>query len=251
MIQIKNLCVGYPGWPVLKHATLELTPGKVVAILGPNGSGKSTMLKAIAGILPKTSGDILLDAQPLERFSPREIAKKVAYLPQSRVVPNISARRMVLHGRFPYLAYPRHYGKRDWDMVETALSRVGAEDLAERALPTLSGGQRQKIYLAMALAQDTQTILMDEPTTYLDMNCQLEVMALVSRLAKEEKTMILVLHDLCMALQHADQIILLQDGKVMYCGTPEELYQNHSIEDVMKVRIGRISTALGWRYFYL
>lgn len=136
-------------------------------------------------------------------------------------------------------------------MVETALSRVGAEDLAERALPTLSGGQRQKIYLAMALAQDTQTILMDEPTTYLDMNCQLEVMALVSRLAKEGKTMILVLHDLCMALQHADQIILLQDGKVMYCGTPEELYQNHSIEDVMKVRIGRISTALGWRYFYL
>lgn len=251
MIQIHDLCAGYQGWPVLRNVTLDFMPGEILAILGPNGSGKSTLLKATNGILPKAGGEILLDDAPLETLKPKEIAKKVAYLPQSRAVPNITARRMVLHGRFPYLSYPRHYGKEDWEMVDRALQWVGAEELGERTLPTLSGGQRQKTYLAMALAQNTQTILMDEPTTYLDISCQIEVMALACRLAGEGKAIVLVLHDLCMALQYAHRIALLRDGQLVHLGTPEELYLNGSIEDVMGIKLSRIQTKSGWRYFYL
>ena len=251
MIQIHDLCAGYQGWPVLRNVTLDFMPGEILAILGPNGSGKSTLLKATNGILPKSGGEILLDDAPLETLKPKEIAKKVAYLPQSRAVPNITARRMVLHGRFPYLSYPRHYGKEDWEMVDRALQWVGAEELGERTLPTLSGGQRQKTYLAMALAQNTQTILMDEPTTYLDISCQIEVMALACRLAGEGKAVVLVLHDLCMALQYAHRIALLRDGQIVHLGTPEELYLNGSIEDVMGIKLSRIQTKSGWRYFYL
>ena len=251
MIQIHDLCAGYQGWPVLRNVTLDFMPGEILAILGPNGSGKSTLLKATNGILPKSGGEILLDDAPLETLKPKEIAKKVAYLPQSRAVPNITARRMVLHGRFPYLSYPRHYGKEDWEMVDRALQWVGAEELGERTLPTLSGGQRQKTYLAMALAQNTQTILMDEPTTYLDISCQIEVMALACRLAGEGKAVVLVLHDLCMALQYAHRIALLRDGQIVHLGTPEELYLNGAIEDVMGIKLSRIQTKSGWRYFYL
>lgn len=251
MIQIHDLCAGYQGWPVLRNVTLDFMPGEILAILGPNGSGKSTLLKATNGILPKSGGEILLDDVPLETLTPKEIAKKVAYLPQSRAVPNITARRMVLHGRFPYLSYPRHYGKEDWEMVDRALQWVGAEELGERTLPTLSGGQRQKTYLAMALAQNTQTILMDEPTTYLDISCQIEVMALACRLAGEGKAVVLVLHDLCMALQYAHRIALLRDGQLVHLGTPEELYLNGAIEDVMGIKLSRIQTKSGWRYFYL
>lgn len=251
MIQIHDLCAGYQGWPVLRNVTLDFMPGEILAILGPNGSGKSTLLKATNGILPKAGGEILLDNMPLETLTPKEIAKKVAYLPQSRAVPNIMARRMVLHGRFPYLSYPRHYGKEDWEMVDRALQWVGAEELGERTLPTLSGGQRQKTYLAMALAQNTQTILMDEPTTYLDISCQIEVMALACRLAGEGKAVVLVLHDLCMALQYAHRIALFRDGQLVHLGTPEELYLNGAIEDVMGIKLSRIQTKSGWRYFYL
>lgn len=250
MIQIKELCVGYQGWPVLQNVSLGFEPGEILAILGPNGSGKSTLLKAVNGILPKSSGEILLDDTPLGQLSAKEIARRVSYLPQSRSVPNITARRMVLHGRFPYISYPKHYGKEDWEMVDQALRWVGAEELGNRVLPTLSGGQQQKIYLAMALAQNTQTILMDEPTTYLDISCQMEVMALACRLASEGKAVILVLHDLCMALQYAHRIALLQEGRLVHLGTPEELYLNGAVEDIMEIKLGRIQTRWGWRYFY-
>ena len=171
MIELKNLRAGYPGRPVLEGISLDFRPGEVLAVIGPNGCGKSTLLRTANGLLPRTGGDVLLDGVPLERLSARETAQKIAYLPQSRTTPNITAGRMVLHGRFPYLSYPRRYRQEDHEMVKRALAWVGASDLASRPLAELSGGQRQKVYLAMALAQDTETVLMDEPTTYLDVGC--------------------------------------------------------------------------------
>lgn len=250
MIEMKGLRAGYPGRPVLEEVTLDLRPGEVLAVLGPNGCGKSTLLKTACGLLIPTGGEVLLDGVPMGERSLKEIAQQVAYLPQSRSVPNITARRMVLHGRFPYLSYPRHYGEKDWEAVEQALRWVGAWELADESLPQLSGGQRQKIYLAMALAQGTQTILMDEPTTYLDVSCQLEVMALSRRLAEEGKAVVLVLHDLCMALQHAQRIVLLEAGRIRQVGTPEEVYAGGRLEEVMGVPLGRIRTENGWRYYY-
>ena len=250
MIALKNLRAGYPNRPVLEGVDLDFRPGEVLAILGPNGCGKSTLLRTSNGLLAKSGGEVLVDGVPLEELAPREIAKKVAYLPQSRSVPNITAGRMVLHGRFPYLSYPRRYRREDHEMVKRALDWVGAADLASRPLPELSGGQRQKVYLAMALAQDTETVLMDEPTTYLDVGCQLEVMALARRLAEEGRAVVMVLHDLTLALRCAHRAALLHEGRVRQLGTPEELYRGEALEQVMGVTLGRVETAEGWRYFY-
>ena len=135
-------------------------------------------------------------------------------------------------------------------MVDQALGWVGARELADRPLPQLSGGQRQKIYLAMALAQDAAAILMDEPTTYLDVSCQLEVMALARRLAAEGRAVVMVLHDLCLALQYAHRTALFQDGRLVLAGAPDELYQSRALERVMGVELGQIKTEGGPRYYY-
>lgn len=250
MIELNNLRAGYPGRPVLEDITLDFRPGEVLAVLGPNGCGKSTLLRTSNGLLSRSGGEVLLDGVPLERLSAKEVAQKVAYLPQSRSTPNITAGRMVLHGRFPYLSYPRRYRKEDHEMVRKALEWVGASELASRPLPELSGGQRQKVYLAMALAQDTETILMDEPTTYLDVGCQLEVMALARRLAEEGRAVVMVLHDLCLALRFAHRAALLCEGRVRQLGTPEELYGGEALAQVMGVALGRVEMPDGWRYFY-
>ena len=250
MIELKKLRAGYPDRPVLKGIDLVMRPGEVLAVLGPNGCGKSTLLRAAGGLLPRTGGEVLIDGVRLERLSTKQIAQKIAYLPQSRSVPSITARRMVLHGRFPYLSYPRRYSREDYEMVRSALDWVGALELADRQLTELSGGQRQKIYLAMALAQDTQTILMDEPTTYLDVSCQLEVMALARRLAEQGRAVVMVLHDLCLALRCAGRAVLLRDGRVLREGTPEELYTGGELERVMGAALGRVETGDGWRYYY-
>ena len=250
MIALRNLRAGYPGRAVLERVDLDFRPGEVLAILGPNGCGKSTLLRTANGLLARSGGEVLVDGVPLERLSAKEIAQKIAYLPQSRPTPNITAGRMVLHGRFPYLSYPRRYRREDHEMVRRALEWVGAADLARRPLPELSGGQRQKVYLALALAQDTQTILMDEPTTYLDVGCQLEVMALARRLAEEGRAVVMVLHDLTLALRYAHRAALLSGGRLAGTGAPEELFESRALEQAMGVSLGRVETVDGWRYFY-
>lgn len=250
MIELRHLRAGYPGRTVLEDVSLEFRPGQVLAVLGPNGCGKSTLLRTANGLLSKLGGEVLADSVPLGSLSAREIAQKTAYLPQSRATPNITAGRMVLHGRFPYLSYPRRYRAEDHAMVRRALDWVGASELADRTLAELSGGQRQKVYLAMALAQDTETVLMDEPTTYLDVSCQLEVMALARRLAEEGRAVVMVLHDLTLALRYAHRAVLLSEGRVRQIGTPEELFQSRVLERVMGIALGRVETEEGWRYYY-
>ena len=250
MIQLRGLRAGYPGRTVLEGIDLDFRPGEVLAILGPNGCGKSTLLRTANGLLPRTGGEVLVDGVSIDRLTPRDLARKAAYLPQSRQVPAITARRMVLHGRFPYLSYPRRYSREDRAMVSRALDWAGAAELANRPLAELSGGQRQKVYLAMALAQDTAAILMDEPTTYLDVACQLEVMALARRLAEEGRAVVMVLHDLTLALRYAHRTALLWEGRVRQTGTPEELYTGEALERVMGVSLGRVETEEGGRYFY-
>lgn len=251
MIELKDIRAGYHGQEVLHGISLTFSPGKILALVGPNGCGKSTLLRVSNGLLPVTGGKILLDGKPLSGYSPKQISQQVAYLPQSRTVPNITARRMVLHGRFPYLSYPRRYRSEDYAAVEKALIWADAASLASAPLPELSGGQRQKVYLAMALAQDTDTILMDEPTTYLDVRHQLEVMTTARRLAEEGKAVVLVLHDLCLALPWVDEVAVLSEGKLLRWGTPEEIYDSGTLDRVMGVTLQRTRTEAGWRYYYL
>ena len=249
MIELHDVTVGYGGKPMLRDISLAFPPGQVTVLLGPNGCGKSTLMKTALGLLPRQSGEILYDGVNLEQMTTRQVARKAAYLPQSREVPSITARRMVLHGRFPYLGYPRRYRAEDYEAAAKALEWAGAGDLADRPVRELSGGQRQKVYLAMALAQDTETVFMDEPTTYLDVRHQLEVMSVSRRLADMGRAVVLVLHDLSLALRAADRLAVLADGALCQVGTPEEIFTGGELDRAFGVTVQRVRTENGWLYY--
>lgn len=250
MVEIRNLSAGYRGIPVVNDISIRFEPGEVLILVGPNGCGKSTLLRSILGLQPRLGGQVLFDGVDAVSLTSREIARKAAFLPQSRNVPNITAGRMVLHGRFPYLDYPRRYHKRDHEIAQSALEWVGAGDLRERYVPELSGGERQKVYLAMALAQDTETIFMDEPTTYLDVRHQLEVMEVAQSLAKDGKAVVVVLHDLCLAMRTAHRIAVVSEGRLQALDTPEAVFQSGILDRVFGISLRRIETAQGWQYYY-
>ena len=187
MIRIKNLSAGYFGKPVIEKVTMEFQLGKVTVLTGPNGSGKSTLLKAALGLLPAIEGEVLYGETDIRLLKRRQIARKAAFLTQSRNTPSIRALQMVLHGRFPYLSYPRYYGREDYEIARGAMDTTGSRQHENTNITQLSGGQRQGVYLAMALAQDTRTIFMDEPTTYLDISHQFRLMRLQSPLPGKGK----------------------------------------------------------------
>lgn len=250
MLKANRLSAGYPGKQVLSGISLTFPKGAVTVVAGPNGCGKSTLLKALAGILP-SSGDVFLDETNLSTLPSRLRAQKISFLPQSRQVPEITVKRLVLHGRFPYLQYPRQYGQKDCAAASAALEALHISDLADRPLASLSGGQRQKAYIAMALAQDTDAVLLDEPTTFLDISHQLQLMELARTLAAKGKTVILVLHDLTLALEHADALAIMDDGKIVVHGTPEEVFRSGCLKETFGVDVGRTDVNETWKYFYL
>lgn len=249
MIELRHLTVGYHGEPVLRDVELSFPTGSVTVLLGPNGCGKSTLLKTALGLLPPISGEILYDGVPLGQLSPSESARQAAYMAQSRNIPSITARRMVLHGRFPYLSFPRKYRPCDYEAADRALAAADALSLADRPMEQLSGGQRQKVYLAMALAQETGSIFMDEPTTWLDVRHQLEVMATARRLADDGKAVVLVSHDLCQSLRIADRVALLADGSLQMTDTPEQVFESGALDRAFGVRVRRVKIDDNWQYF--
>ena len=250
MIDVINLCTGYEKKQVLHNICVSFPKGKITVLIGPNGCGKSTLLKTFVRINSHTSGEIWIQEKSIESYSSNELAKQIAYLPQKKQTPDISVRRMVLHGRFPYLHYPRKYREEDIVMAKHALARVGLSAFEEENINRLSGGMQQNVYIAMALAQDTQTILLDEPTTYLDISHQLRLMKMMRTLADEGKTIIMVLHDLSQAFRVADKLVVLKEGKVLATGTPKQMYENkkHIITDTFDVEMERIETKTGWHY---
>lgn len=249
MIQLNNLTAGYGGDPIVKGITLDFRPGEVLALVGPNGSGKSTLLKAALGLLPAQGGQVLYDGRDLRELGRKEAARKAAYLTQSRNTPSITALRMVLHGRFPYLSYPRRYGREDYAIARRAMDRTGSRPHEDVNVQALSGGQRQGVYLAMTLAQDTETIFLDEPTTYLDVNRQLQTMETARALARQGKAVALVLHDLPMALRGADRMAVLQRGELLCWDRPEAVYASGVLDRVFGVALHRVETPHGPQYY--
>lgn len=249
MIEVKDLTAGYGGVPVLEDVTLSFFPGEILTVLGPNGSGKSTLLKAALGLIPLLSGQVLYEGQDIRRLKPRQIARQAAYLTQSRNTPSIQALRMVLHGRFPYLSYPRSYSREDYAIARSSMDQAECRNFEQMNVGKLSGGQRQSVYLAMALAQQTQTVFMDEPTTYLDISRQIRTMEMARKLAGEGKAVVLVLHDLPQALGCADRVAVLKKGRLLAWDTPERVYEEKVLDRAFDVHVHRMDTPQGLQYY--
>ncbi len=244
MVELIGVTGSYGRQMAVQDFSLTLPSGEVAALVGPNGCGKSTLLHMLGGLeSPKGS--------PLSGFSRRELGQLISYLPQSRPVPGISVQSMVMHGRFPYLGYPRRYRKEDWQMVQKAMEWAGVTHLAGRDMSRLSGGGGQKGYFAMCLAQDSQVLFLDEPTTYLDLSHQFEIMELTRQLEQAGKTVIMVLHDLGLALSYADQLAVMQFGRLVFAGSPQEVLESGCLEQVFRVRIqkGGLQKSGGYLFF--
>lgn len=250
MLEIRNLTAGYPGREVLKNQSLSIPRGQITAIVGPNGSGKTTLLKALAGLIPVT-GEILMGTENLAVMSPGERAKRLAYLPQNRTVPEITAERLVLHGRFPHLSYPRRYRPEDYRIAKEAMEQMGVAPFTRRQLQSLSGGERQRVYLAMVLAQQTPMILMDEPTGFLDIAHKFDVIRMARELKKRGKTVVLVLHELDLALNSADRVVVMERGVIRKTGTGEDVYQSGILPEVFRVQVEKVETGGGTQYCFL
>ena len=239
MVELRNLTAGYGEKTIIRDISLTFPPGTVTAILGINGCGKSTLLKAAAGLIPLMGGEVLAD-------EPR--ARNIAYLPQTRRLPELTAGRLVLHGRFPWLGWPRTYRPADHAAARKAMERLGVAQFADTPMSQLSGGTRQKIYLAMALAQEAPAILLDEPTSFLDPAHQLRFLELCRSLAAEGRAVAAVLHDLPLALRFADRLAVLDGGRLIALGTPDEIMSTDILQKTFGIQIFPVSTPLGIHY---
>jgi iron complex transport system ATP-binding protein len=231
---------------VLEGTTLELPEGKITALIGPNGSGKSTLLKTLARQLVPESGRVLMNGRDLSSMPARELAQKLGILFQEHATPgDTSVEELVRHGRYPYSGFLRSPSPRDLEAVEEALQLTDLTGLRHRPVSDLSGGQRQLAWIAMALAQETEYLFLDEPTTFLDLAHQFELMDLILRLNRSlGKTMVLVLHDLNLAARYADHLVVMHEGKIHASGAPAELLTAETLRRVFGVeaRISRDET---------
>ncbi|MDY4349973.1 Fe(3+) dicitrate ABC transporter ATP-binding protein FecE [Pectobacterium brasiliense] len=232
----QNLTAGYGNKRILDGLSLSLPAGKITALLGPNGCGKSTLLKCFAKLLTPESGAIQLNGKPLSAFSARQLSRHLALLPQQHLTPEgITVRDMVAYGRSPWLSLWGRLSPDDRQRVQLAMEKTHIVDFADKRLTDLSGGQRQRAFLAMLLAQDTPVVLLDEPTTYLDINHQVELMKLLRELNQAGKTVVTVLHDLNQASRYCDHLVMLSGGRVMAQGSPHEVMKPALLQQVFSI----------------
>ena len=234
----ENVSVGYGADPVVRDLTLDVPDGLVTTIVGPNGCGKSTLLRTMARLLRPTRGRVRLDGRAIEDVGTREVSRRLALLPQSPLAPDgLLVRDLVGRGRHPHQRWFRQWSPSDEDVVERALRVTDTWDLRDRAIDRLSGGQRQRAWIAMTLAQDTDLVLLDEPTTFLDLAHQVEVLDLVTRLNRERgRTIAMVLHDLNLAARYSDLLVVMKDGAVVTQGPPGEVITAELLGDVFGLR---------------
>ncbi|MEE1926852.1 ABC transporter ATP-binding protein [Streptomyces sp. TRM 70351] len=252
-VSVEGVSFGYPGRPVLDGVDLRVAPGELTALVGLNGCGKSTLLRLAAGLLAPTSGRVLLGGDDLARLGRRAAARRVALLHQSAPpVPGMTVRQLVRQGRYAQRGPLGMLRDGDDAAVRRALDDVGVAAWADRPVDALSGGERQRVRLAMALAQDTRVLLLDEPTTYLDLHHQLDVLQTVVRLrAQRGLTVVMVLHDLGHAARFAERVVALRGGAVVADGAPEEVVTPRFLAEVLDVagRVGRDPEG-GWPVCY-
>ena len=237
-MRTEQLTLGYrDGRTVVDALDLSIPAGQVTSIVGANGCGKSTLLRALARLLTPRAGAVLLDGQDLQRLPTRDVARRLGLLPQGPVTPDgITVTDLVRRGRTPHTSVFRQWSPADQRAVDDALATTGLTELGDVQVDALSGGQRQRAWLAMVVAQDTPLLLLDEPTTYLDMAHQLDVLELVRDLHRTGRTVVMVLHDLNQAARYSDHLVAVCDGRVVASGAPSDVLTPDLVADVFSVR---------------
>jgi len=233
-LEARNLCLSYGGTPIFDDLNVKIPKGKITVLIGSNGCGKSTLLRSLARLLLPRKGSIVLDGQELAKLPTKEIAKRLAILPQGPTAPEgLTVLQLVKQGRYPYQSWLQQWSEEDERMVRLSLQSTRMEALAERPVDALSGGQRQRAWIAMTLAQGTDTILLDEPTTYLDVTHQIEVLDLLYELNEREgRTIVMVLHDINLACRYAHHMVAVKNGRIWAEGAPEEIVGPDMIRSV-------------------
>ncbi|MEM5003023.1 ABC transporter ATP-binding protein [Priestia megaterium] len=230
----EKLSISYDSTSIINNIDLHIPEGKISIIIGSNGCGKSTILRSLARLLKPTQGCIYLNGKDIHQHSSKEVAKQLAILPQSPEAPeDLTVKELCYYGRHPHKGLFARYSTEDHKIVSDALQSTKMEHLSDRTLDALSGGQRQRAWIAMALAQGTDLLLLDEPTTYLDLAHQIEVLELLSNLNKQQnRTIVMVLHDLNQAARYADHLISISSGKIYTEGSPKQVFTEEMIEEV-------------------
>jgi iron complex transport system ATP-binding protein len=233
-LRAEQVRLGYGDRTVVDGLDLDVVAGTITAVIGPNGCGKSTLLRALGRLLKPTAGQVVLDGKRIDRVPTREVAKVLGLLPQAPSAPEgLTVADLVARGRHPHQAWYRQWSADDEDAVAQALDWTGIADLAERPVDQLSGGQRQRAWISMALAQGTDLLLLDEPTTFLDLAHQVDVLDLVRRLHSEVgRTVVMVLHDLNLAARYADRLVAMREGRIVAAGKPAEVITEELLEEV-------------------
>ncbi|MDA8353355.1 MAG: ABC transporter ATP-binding protein [Firmicutes bacterium] len=236
-LHAENLHIGYGDRLIVQGLNVSIPDQQMTAIIGPNGCGKSTLLKAMTRIISPRSGSVLLDGMDIARENTKTVAKNLAILPQTpEGASGLTVAELVSYGRFPYQKGWGRLTEQDRKMIDWALEMTGTEGFKDRPVDTLSGGQRQRVWIALALAQETDIIFLDEPTTYLDLAHQLEVLELLQKLNREQgRTIIMVLHDLNQAARFADYMIAMKRGRVVKAGTSEEVISPDVLREIFHI----------------
>ncbi|MCX0242383.1 ABC transporter ATP-binding protein [Streptomyces drozdowiczii] len=244
----RGIKVGYGGRTVIDGLDVEIPSGVVTTIIGPNGCGKSTLLRTLTRLLKPAGGAVVLDGDDIASLRTRDVAKKLGLLPQAPVAPEgLTVSDLVARGRHPHQSWLRQWSSDDADIVRRALALTGVADLADRPVDSLSGGQRQRVWISMTLAQGTDLLLLDEPTTYLDLAHAIDVLDLVDDLHESGCTVVMVLHDLNLATRYSDNLVVMRDGSVLAQGHPRDVITAELLEEAFGLRAMVIDDPVGDR----
>jgi len=238
MINIENLSLSYDNKTIIVHELdLTIQAGTITALVGANGCGKSTLLRGISRLLKPMGGNVVLNGQNIHSMKAKVLARQLGILPQSPIAPEgLTVHELVAQGRYPHQSWLQQWSREDENIVDEALTITNLTMFADRPVDTLSGGQRQRAWIAMALAQQTKILLLDEPTTYLDMAYQVDVLDLLADLNEKGRTIILVLHDLNQAARYADSVVALRGGQIVVQGTPQDVMTPSNIQQVFGLK---------------
>ncbi|MBT2765361.1 ABC transporter ATP-binding protein [Paenibacillus sp. ISL-20] len=236
-LEAKGLGLSYGGDFIFENLDLTVPIGKITVFIGSNGCGKSTLLRSMARLLKPQRGSVVLNGADIAGLSTKDVARKLAILPQGPTAPEgLTVMQLVKQGRYPYQSWLRQWSREDEEAVTAALASTGLTELADRTVDSLSGGQRQRAWIAMTLAQETPIILLDEPTTYLDLTHQIEVLDLLYELnVQEQRTIVMVLHDINLACRYADHIVAIRDGSIKAKGKPGDIIDSELMQTVFQL----------------